>query len=124
MSFLKKCEVLHNLKRLKGTNVFIVHDLCKEDREEQKILRAHLKSARSKNLLASIKGSTLFVNGEAYTIDQLKCMNLEQEFFRTVASKSYSAPSTPEPTHEATNFTTNGTLKASAICHEIPRLNK
>lgn len=67
---------------MKGTNIYITQDLCKEDREDQKILRDNLKSAKSKNLPTKIIGKKLQINGDIYTIDQLREINREDKIGR------------------------------------------
>nr|CAI5862248.1 unnamed protein product [Callosobruchus analis] len=71
ISFLKKQEILRNCKKLKGTNISIGIELTIEERQEQKILRQHLKAARKQNLSAYIKNKRLVVSGQEYTAQQL-----------------------------------------------------
>lgn len=70
-SYLVKQLIFQNVRKFKGTNIFIAHDMCKQDREDNKILYAHLKAARSKSLDAKIRGKTLIVGGETHTLEQL-----------------------------------------------------
>lgn len=76
--FLKKLEVVGRRANLKNTRVFIADDLCPEDREDHKLLAEHLKLARSKKYSAKIKGRTLEINGEIYTIEQIRSMKVTQ----------------------------------------------
>lgn len=96
VTFLKKNLVIKNRTKLKGSKIFIEHDLCPEDRQDQKILTHHLKEARSKNYLAKIKGKTLIVNNETYTLQELKNID-SQEDQRPIFEKvrTTSAPTTP-----------------------------
>lgn len=71
LSYLKKQEILKNCNKLKGTSISISEELSIEERKENKILRQHLKKARSKNLNASIKNRKLIVNGQAYSAQEL-----------------------------------------------------
>lgn len=72
ISYLKKNAVFKNIFKLKSTNIFIAHDLCPEDRKNNKILTDNLKAARAKNLLAKIRGNKLVVGEDVYSIEQLK----------------------------------------------------
>lgn len=103
VSYLKKDIVLKNCNKLKGTKIFIAQDLPKEDREDQKILYSHLKLARSKQLVAKIRGKTLRINDEIYTLDKLKEIENKENFVENTSKKeteleystSNSAPATP-----------------------------
>lgn len=104
ISYLKKRAVFNNVDKLKGSKIFIANDLCYDDRQDEKLLRQHLKSARSQNLFAKIKGRTLQVNDDCYTVEQLKEMNAkfegqDVENSEILLTKSNSAPSTPNPKH-------------------------
>lgn len=75
LSFLKKQAIFKNpekLKSLKGTNISIANDLCREDRENQKILRKHLKLAKEKNQNARIVGHRLEIDGKFYEANDLE----------------------------------------------------
>lgn len=81
-SFLKKREIFKSpekLKALKGTGVSVANDLCKEDREEQKILRRHLSEAKRRNEDARIIGHKLEINKIAYTVSELEATDTEYE---------------------------------------------
>ena len=59
-----------------------------------------MKAARSKNLYAKIKGNSLQINDEVYTIQQLQKIDIgsdgnEIHNFEIQVTKSNSAPSTP-----------------------------
>lgn len=104
VSYLKKREVLRNIKKLKGSNVSIAEELTLEERKESKILAQHLKKARSKKLNAFIKNKILFVNGQKYTAEQLaeeeEDTDSEEEISNNSTenlekTKPNSAPSTP-----------------------------
>lgn len=98
----KKKSILNNSHKLKGKNIYFVHDLCYEDRQEQRILRKHLNEARSKKYSARIKGRNLIVNNEIYTVAQLEKQNTEEECIGMDETSSpvqrnqpNSAPQTP-----------------------------
>ena len=76
VSYLKKQTVLKNANKLKGKNIFISQDLIYEDRKDRKLLQTHLKAARSKNLYAKIKGNSLQINDDIYTIEQLQKIDI------------------------------------------------
>lgn len=74
ISYLKKTQVFkypERLRALKGTNISITNDLCEKDRDDQKILRHHLKLARSKKQEAKIKGNRLEIDKKLYTAEEL-----------------------------------------------------
>lgn len=82
ISFLRKIEIFKDaekLKKLKEKNIAISNDLCEEDRQDQKLLRRHLKDAREKKLNANIKGNKLEINKVLYTISQLKNGDIDLE---------------------------------------------
>lgn len=82
VSFLLKKQVFHDtdkLKALRGTNISVANDLCEEDRQEQKVLRKHLKVARSDNKQARIVGNKLEVEGRLYTAAELEDSATEYE---------------------------------------------
>lgn len=91
LSFLRKIEILNNSRKLKGTTVYISHDLSKPEQEIQKVLRQHLRLAKEKKYKAYIRGSVLIVNGDKYTAEQLQ----SRCTFDGVI-KSSSAPPTPK----------------------------
>nr|CAI5829370.1 unnamed protein product [Callosobruchus analis] len=70
-SYLMKQDILKKCRLLKGTGIAISVELTLEERQEQKILRQHLKRARSMKLNAFIKNKKLIINGEEYTAQQL-----------------------------------------------------
>lgn len=72
VSYPLKIDILKNAKKLKGTGVFIANDYTTEEYEKQKVLRAHLIIARRNNQQATIKNNTLYVDGEAFTYEELK----------------------------------------------------
>lgn len=78
ISYLKKVSLFKNVGNLKGTGIGIAHDLCKEDREKNKILVKYLRKARSESSKANIKGDKLYIEGKPYTADELQ--NAEGEF--------------------------------------------
>lgn len=92
VSNLKKQEIFRNCKKLKGTRISIAHDLTFEQREDNKLLRYHLKNARENAGITSyIRGNKLFVDGTAYTAESLR----EEKEEETVENQNHSAPATP-----------------------------
>lgn len=77
VSYLKKLSILKKVSKLKGSGISIAQDLCKEDRQEHKILQEYMKLARSKHLHAKIKGYKLQINNDFYTCEELQEINLE-----------------------------------------------
>lgn len=89
-TYIKKREILQNCNKLKGKNVYINNDLCKEDREDQKILIENLKAARAKQYSAHIKGKVLVVSGVEYTLTTLKEFKVSGNFPITNTSPTSS----------------------------------
>lgn len=95
VSFLKKLEVLGNCKKLRGSKVYISHDMTYRQREENKVLRKHLKLARiHKENKCYIRGPRLFVNGIAYSADELRNGEIEADINKEERPKS--SPPTPD----------------------------
>lgn len=69
--YLKR-DILNNAIKLKGTNVFISPEYTKEEYEERKILRKHLIEARKDNKEAYIRNKILTIQGEEYSVGDLK----------------------------------------------------
>lgn len=72
VSYLRKRSVFENVKNLKGTGISVGNDLCKEDRESNKVLVQYLKKAKAENIKAYIKGGKLMIDGKAYTVAELQ----------------------------------------------------
>lgn len=72
VSFLSKTKVTSNRFKLKGSRIFVNDDLCKEDRENLKLLRQQLASAKANDHKAYIRKNCLVVDGEKFSIEQLK----------------------------------------------------
>lgn len=93
VSNLKKQEIFRNCKKLKGTQISIAHDLTFEQREDNKLLRYHLKNARENTgIISYIRGNRLFVDGTAYTAETLR----EKKEEETAEKQNHSAPATPD----------------------------
>ncbi|KAJ8962756.1 hypothetical protein NQ318_001154 [Aromia moschata] len=92
LSYLKKTTVLKNAKKLKGKKLSIANDLTQKQRIENKLLRKHLYLAKEdKNKNCYIKNNKLYVNGEAYSTEQLQIIeNIDDD-----PVKSNSEPGTP-----------------------------
>lgn len=71
LSFLSKTKVTSNRFKLKGSRIFINDDLCKEDRDDLKLLRQQLTLAKTRDHRAYIRKSCLVVGDEKFTIEQL-----------------------------------------------------
>lgn len=98
ISFLQKKNILKQLYKLKGTGISISHDLRPEDQQKNKILVKHLKEAKAKNQKTYIKNFKLYVNGVAYSVEELE--NPGENVFETdpeciLPYKNNSAPATP-----------------------------
>lgn len=67
-----KQEIFHNIGKLKGTGVTIAHDLSPEEREVQKVLYNHYKSAKKHKKQTKIVGKKLIINGKTFSYEDLK----------------------------------------------------
>ncbi|KAK9892151.1 hypothetical protein WA026_018354 [Henosepilachna vigintioctopunctata] len=73
LSFITKRKILYNTKHLKNTNIFISNDLTELQREEQKILRQHLKYLRENTeKRCYIKGNKLIIDSKGYNATELE----------------------------------------------------
>lgn len=116
ISNLKKKEILDNCRKLKGSDIFIRHDLTYIQRQEQKILRDHLKIARENNEIKSyIRGNKLYIGEKEYSFENLK--NISNK-------RPNSEPSTPAATlvnsptlNEEITEKSQGTIS----CKETPK---
>lgn len=73
-SFLRKSEVFKDpskLKLLKESSISVANDLCKEDRETQKILRKHMREAIRDGKQARIRGNKLEIEGDIFTVQDI-----------------------------------------------------
>lgn len=118
ISNIKKKQIFRNTHKLKGTKIYINHDLIKTDQENNKILRRHLKAAREKGLNAYIKRGKLCVNGSEFSVKSLDAQDdsLVEDGNDDDNSvddrRANSAPSTPTPlTREAELYEDFGLAK-------------
>lgn len=95
ISYLRKIDILKSAHKLKGTNIFINHDLTKTEQKENTILRKQLKLARTEDTKAYIKKNKLYYQGEVYTAKDFPEDSSEIITNETVEEKSSSAPATP-----------------------------
>lgn len=84
---LKKNLILTNRYKLKRTNIYRVQDPYFEDREERTILRKQLLITTLKNYYVKIRGQKLIVNNKLYFRDQLKNVNLEEDYNKLELTK-------------------------------------
>lgn len=67
-----KILILQNARNLSGTDIWIDEDFSKTVQEERKALVPHLKEERKKGNRAYLRFNKLIVNGEAYTIKDIR----------------------------------------------------
>lgn len=98
ISYFKKLDVLKNTWKLKGKNITINEDQCKEDVNTRKNLQKHLREARSKGLQAYIRKSKIYIGEEPYTLAQLESKEIDTHTSTPIEERRLnSAPSTPNP---------------------------
>ncbi|KAG5877403.1 hypothetical protein JTB14_032946 [Gonioctena quinquepunctata] len=70
-----------------------------KDLEDKKILLGSLEEARAKHKHAVIKGRTLIIEGEAYTVEDIKNLNEGNDYPTSPNNERQvqSEPSTPSP---------------------------
>ncbi|KAG5864044.1 hypothetical protein JTB14_003194 [Gonioctena quinquepunctata] len=100
VSNLKKFEIFSNLFLLKDTGVSFVEDLPFEDRQDRKILVAHLKAAKSKNLVAKIRKNTLVIDGEVFSLTELN-VNNDLQIKQQLPSNSIPKAVPPKPSRSS-----------------------
>lgn len=116
VSYLKKKQILANCKNLKGTNVYIAHDLTPEQRNENQILRRHLNNARqNKNNTCFIKNNKLHINKKIYTPNDL--LEIEESEVYLI-NQNHSAPSTPTTFK---HFSTTTTIETISDTKNTPK---
>jgi regulator of replication initiation timing len=64
--------IMRSWPKLKGTNIYINHDLTKIARDEQKILRIAASKAREAGCTARIKGNKICVNDRMFCVDDVR----------------------------------------------------
>lgn len=103
-TYITKSRILRNVAKLKGKGISISNDLSPSERKVNKVLVDHLKQAKSKKLVAFIRGDKLHIGEEIYSYQQLiekrdnveRCIDaegIEDEVF--IPRFSTSAPGTP-----------------------------
>lgn len=101
LNFQKKQLVFKNLLKLKGTNIFVAHDMCLEDRVTSKALIPYMKKIRQEDRRAYIRGLKLVVDGVSYSLKQLEegalDTNSEYNTDNEVLTEIKSGPATPTP---------------------------
>ncbi|CAG9825675.1 unnamed protein product [Phaedon cochleariae] len=71
LALYRKSEILKNGYLLKNSNYSVSNDLSPIERQNQKILRKHLKKAKEQNLEAYIRGNNLIVDTKSYNSSDL-----------------------------------------------------
>lgn len=95
---IKKQEIFQNVTKFKGTGISISNDLIEEERQQQKLLYKHYKSAKDKNYQAKLIKNKLIINGEEFTYNSLKEIGEPEEgreYFTSVVRRNNSAPASP-----------------------------
>lgn len=122
VSFYKKQLIFQNVQKLKNTGISVVNDMCFEDRSEYKILKNHLKIARSQRLPAKIKGRTIEIDGNIYTPDDLR--KLEDESGSNGNNKVDTGTSNVGGDEQASRRDKAGTVKGRNIVYSPPNENQ
>lgn len=102
VSFLTKQKVLKNCNKLKGTSLNISEELSQNERIIRRVLVKHLKIEKAKNKKAHIYKETLFVEGEAFTYNDL--IRKQEE---TSNTENLSEPENPKITETTTEERTS-----------------
>uniref|UniRef100_A0A1Y1K306 Uncharacterized protein n=1 Tax=Photinus pyralis TaxID=7054 RepID=A0A1Y1K306_PHOPY len=111
-SGMKKTQILHSSKNLKGSNIWIDEDYSREILEERKMLIPHMKEAKQKGYKTQMKYNKLIINGEMYGIEELSSSHIteggERMNFakRTVSERSPTGDSYMEQSRKVTRTST------------------
>ncbi|CAH1109987.1 unnamed protein product [Psylliodes chrysocephalus] len=84
----KKQTVFQNVQKVKNSKISIAYDRCYQDRNDYKVLKRHLNIAEDQNLPAKIKGRTIEINGNIYTINDLHKIERQCETNKGIRSDS------------------------------------
>lgn len=68
----EKEMIMKNKNKLKGSQIFVDHDLTKAESEIQKILRDKVKEEKERGNTAKVGYQKIFINGECYVWNQRK----------------------------------------------------
>ncbi|KAI4470929.1 tubulin-specific chaperone e [Holotrichia oblita] len=71
-SIFTKDEILRNCSKLKGTGLFVTHDLSYDERQSKKKLRQYYQAALEKSMNAKVIGNKLIIENVEYTIAELE----------------------------------------------------
>lgn len=132
-SFITKTLIFKNINKLKGKGISITHDLSPQDRKINKVLVANLREARSKKLVAYIRGNNLHIGEEVYSYQDLvnrKPLTSEtvvngnavdeddEVFVAAPARRSISTPCLPRDSQGSD--TAAGTVSESLVGPTVP----
>lgn len=124
---LKKKLIFQNCRKLKDTSIFINHDLTPKQREDNKVLRRHLKLAKEdKNKTCYVKKNTLYINEKGYTIeDLLELENQENsEELRTNIGPTTSNTNIPSKYHDEVTKKKKEEGKTKVLVNKSERVRK
>lgn len=79
VSYYRKAEIFHNCQILKNSGYSIANDLTLTERQNQKVLRNHLKQSKEQNLNAYISKNKLYINNISYTSEELRQVEKQSE---------------------------------------------
>ncbi|KAG5884937.1 hypothetical protein JTB14_032810 [Gonioctena quinquepunctata] len=71
--------------------------MSNENREKQKIMRKHLKRASEQNCVANIRGFTLYINNEPYSVERLQILEENANFSSDSENNSMEISIQPQP---------------------------
>lgn len=95
VSYLTKREILQETNKLKGKNLFINHDLTRNQQKIGKVLRGQLKIARKEDPKAYIKRDKIYSRGEVFTVEDFPDALEQLNIHPVTTEKPNSAPATP-----------------------------
>lgn len=90
-NWTKKLEILKAASKLRGTKIYIEQDYSKATQGIRRELREHMKTIRQKGHHAIIRNNNLIINGDEYTLQQLKTVNITDEDANTTEYNQESA---------------------------------
>lgn len=92
ISFFLREEILKSAGKLKEKGIYVSFDYTKEEYLDRKLLRKYQQIARNQNKAVEIKNNILFVDGTAFTVEDLR----RKETILQETEKEEENPEDPE----------------------------
>lgn len=109
-SYKKKLTIISNAKNLKGTDIWVKHDLTRTELEELAKNKKYLHSLKSLGYQAIIKNNKIYINGNAVNLGEINNLidqaevTEQYESEEGVNEKESEEENTPRQTGKVTNI--------------------